>query len=143
MEDLELREAQLYRLLINMFGRDQVIPKATIRMVCGGELPNLPAARYPHYQSWAKSFRCLFTVVNSVDEPRLVVEFCQGFEESVDVYEAEREHYLPSVLKCRDISYVTISNQEFEELLSADGDFNFFHVMEDQLGDKFVDQMRE
>lgn len=135
---MDLREAQLYRMLMRVFGNEQVIPRAKISFVCGGTLPALSPARYPKYHEWAKHFRCLFTVVNSEDEPCMVVEFHSGFSGAIDPEEAEREHYLPSVLKCRKIHYMTLSEAEFDELLSPDQDVSFLQLVEYKIGDEVL-----
>ena len=138
MEHFELREAQLFRILSGVFGKDRVIPRVGIGTVCGGEMPDLPPARYPNYEAWAKDFRCLFTIVNHEDDPCMVVEFFNGFSVAVDPREAEREHYLPSVLKCRNIHYITLSHEEFDEILAPENDFSFLQLVECKIGDEVL-----
>lgn len=138
MEDYNLREAQLYRVLVGVFGKERVIPRAKITLVCGGVLPDLPEARYPKYASWAEGFRCLFTIVNGQDEPCLVIEFFSGFGGVIDPVEAEREHYLPSVLRCRNIYYMTLSEEEFDELIAPEASMSFLELMEFKIGDEVL-----
>jgi molybdopterin-guanine dinucleotide biosynthesis protein A len=131
---IELREAQLYRILMDVFGRERIIPKAKISFVCGGDLPRLPQTRYPRYKRWAEEFRCLFTVVNHHDEPCLVIEFLTDFTDAIDPHEAEREQYLPSVLKLRNIRYMTVNDEEFDALLEPDAEFQFLRLVEEKIG---------
>jgi len=135
---IELREAQLYRILMDVFGRERIVPQARISFVCSGELPELCPEMNPGYAEWAERFRCLFTVVNNEDEPRLVVEFLSDFTDFVDIREAERDRYLPEVLRQQGIHYMTVSNAEFGELLSAESGLHFLHLMETKFGDEIV-----
>jgi hypothetical protein len=136
--DIELREAQLYRILMEVFGRERIVAQARISFVCSGKLPDLCPEMNPGYAEWAERFRCLFTVVNNEDEPRLVVEFLSDFTDFVDIREAERDRYLPEVLRQQGIHYMTVSNAEFGELLSAESALHFLHLMETKFGDEIV-----
>jgi hypothetical protein len=135
---IDLREAQLYRILMRVFGRERIVPQARISFVCSGNLPELCPETNPGYRDWAEGFRCLFTLVNNEDEPRLVVEFRSDFTETVDIREVERDRYLPEVLQRQGIHYMTVSEAEFGELLSAESEMCFLHLMECKFGDKIV-----
>ncbi|MCB0320218.1 MAG: hypothetical protein KDD60_04775 [Bdellovibrionales bacterium] len=136
MDQLELREAQLFRLLSECFGKDRIIPKARISLVCGGNLPRLPEDQQIGYHEWVTGYRCLFTVINADDQPRLVVEFFSGFTKSIDPHEAERQRFLPSVLRIQKILYLTISDEEFSALLSPEEDVSLWQLIECKLGDE-------
>ncbi len=130
MHDFSLQEAQLFRLLVSFFGIDRVVPKMSVLTVCGGELPE----RYQGaLRDWARSSTCLFTVVDGQDSPKLVVEFYEGFADSVDVKEAEHSQHLPSLFSALGIHYITISAQEFVDLITPGG-ISFFHFLQAKVG---------
>lgn len=139
MINMSLREAQLFRMLSGFFGRDQVIIRMSVLAVCGGELPSpLPDAVVTQLrgggesrlEQWAKKNTCLFTIVDQNDMPRMVIEFFQGFDSSVDPTEEEHQRLLPPLLSRRQIPYVTISDQEFGDLVDPASSLDFCTFLE-------------
>lgn len=131
---LELREAQLFNMLSSFFGRDRVVPHMSVLSICGGEIPahNLPLNG--DVRSWAKSNKCLFTIVDAEDTPKMVVEFFSGFENSIDPTEEAHQRYLPVLLHAAGVRYVTISSHEFSEVLDSRGNMDFFALLESKVG---------
>jgi len=117
MISLSLEEAQLYRVLVSLFGKEQVLPNIGVKTVCGGEIPK----EFPHlckeFEAWIVRDKCLFTIVDKDDAPKLVVEFFSGFEHAIIAKEAEHQRFLKPLLDHIGVHYVTISPLEFEELL--------------------------
>lgn len=139
MINMSLREAQLFRMLSGFFGRDQVILRMSVLAVCGGELPDplpptiveqLPRGAEFNLAHWAKKNTCLFTIVDKDDMPCLVVEFFAGFEKAVDPVEEEHQRLLGPLLSKRHIPYVTISDQEFGDLLDPTSSLDFCTFLE-------------
>lgn len=138
MIDLSLDEARLFRALSAFFGRDAVIPHMSVLAVCGGEIPaevrtRESAAVLAKVESWARSNRCLFTVVDGDDQPRLVVEFFSGFKEAIDVVEAEHQRFIPPLLRAARVPYVTFSVEEFLETLDPSGAVDFVRLLHAKL----------
>jgi len=135
MIEMELREAQLYRILVGLFGRDRVMFKMSALSVCGGALPEgipnpLQAGGVPlNLTSWAKSNSCLFTIVNEFDEPYMVIEFFSGFEASVDAREVEHQQYLTPLLRASGIRYITMSDDEFDDILDPDSSLDILSFL--------------
>lgn len=132
MEQFELREAQLLRLLSDTFGADQVIAKASVSMVCSGQIPKLSEQDYPGFEMWSKKFKCLFTIINNQDEPCLVVEFFGGFAGDIDPFEAEREVFLPTVLKSKNIFYFRVTEEDFRTLIDPDMPVSLLDLLSDK-----------
>jgi len=133
MVDFSLQEAQLYRLLTGFFGKDQVIPRMTVLAACGGQLP-VNGHKFPSgTDQWAKVNRCLFTIVDQDDEPKLVVEFFSGLHQAIDIVEEEHQRYLPPILKAAGVTYITFSDDEFAELISPDSDWDFYSFLKAKL----------
>lgn len=128
MEALSLREAQLYRMLCEVFGKELVVPLMSVQAVCGGSVPR--ASSNQTLSAWARKNKCLFTVVDADDQPKLVIEFFEGFEHSVDPHEEEHQRLLKPLLEELDIAYVTISNAEFSDLLTKPEEHGFCEFME-------------
>jgi hypothetical protein len=117
MISLSLTEAQLFRQLVTVFGDERVIPHMSVLAVCGGALPEgIPE----EITTWAKTSKCLFTVVDAEDEPKLVVEFFSGFEQGIDVTEEAHQRVLPHLLPRCGIRYVTVSIEEFVDALDPE-----------------------
>ena len=132
--DFDHSEALLFRMLSSFFGGERVIPKMSVLAVCGGELPGVafPEVQMPFgfdLRSWAKQSKCLFTVVDGDDNPKLVVEFFSGFSDYVSNHEVEHQRYLKPLLGKLGIAYVTISTDEFDEVLDPDSSLDFCSLL--------------
>jgi hypothetical protein len=128
--EFSLREAQLYRLLGHIFGPDRIVPRMSVLAVCGGTLPTGIPESWVH---WARDSRCLFTIVDAQDEPKLVVQFFSGFHDSVDPLEEEEQKYLPDIFARAGISYATISDREFSDILDPGIAFSLCDCLQSQI----------
>jgi hypothetical protein len=137
MVNLSLQEAQLFRLLSGLFGGERVVPQMRVISVCGGELPVPASVDAAALRLWAESNRCLFTVVDADDNPRLVIEFFSGFERFIDPTEAEHQRYLPPPLEAAGIRYVTISPEEFSEILDPQSSLDLVAFLRDKVDPTF------
>ena len=139
MIDLSLAEAKLFRLLASFFGKDQVLPHMSVMAVCGGSLPKEVVFDQIDLRAWAKKNTCLFTIVDSQDDPKLVIEFFSGFEEAIDVREAEHQRYLRPILQAAGIGYVTMSNAEFDDMLDPGSSLDLVSFLKAKTGDDSTD----
>jgi hypothetical protein len=106
----------------------------SVMTICGGDIPSsIPGIRKDP-RDWAKKNRCLFTVVDNEDEPCMVVEFFSGYQQGIDPVEAEHQQYLPAILGGAGIQYVTISNEEFSELLTPESGLDFYVLLKAKVG---------
>lgn len=144
-------EALLFRMLTSFFGRDHVVPNMSVTSVCGGSLPenividqgivqlrrraagenpalNLGEKR-TDLAAWARGARCLFTIVDFNDVPKMVVEFFSGFETAIDMRDLEHQIYLKPILAAAGIRYVTISDAEFADLTDPSGRLDVFTLL--------------
>jgi len=129
MLQLTLPEAQLFRMAGSFFGKDRVVLKMSVLCICGGELPKELDSLRPDLLKWAKSNTCFLTVIDHEANPRMVIEFFSGFEDSIDVTELEHQRFLKPILEAIGVSYVTISAEEFDALLSPTGNLDFFSLI--------------
>ena len=134
MIDLSLSEAKLFRILGAFFGKERVVPRMSVMAVCGGELPPAVNALGIDAVKWARSNNCLFTIIDHDDNPRMVMEFFSGYQSGIDVTELEHQRYLGPILKAVGIPYVTITNNEFEEILDPQGNLDFVSLLKDKVG---------
>lgn len=141
MINFNVSEAQLFRMLVAAFGEDRVVPNMRVIALCNdtvvGQRCNLSA----DLLAWAENNRCLFTVVNSSNTPCLVVEFFSGFSQGVvDPTEHEHQRYLKPILSDLGIHYVTISDQEFTDIIDPDSGFDILALLWDKVdvGEEFI-----
>lgn len=134
MVTFELHEAQLFNMLSSFFGRDRVVPHMSVLSVCGGEIPEIGKSLTKDVHSWARLNKCLFTIVDANDTPKMVVEFFSGFEDSVDPIEESHQRFLPVLLGAAGVRYVTFSAHEFSEVLNPNGTLDFFSLLEAKVG---------
>jgi len=120
MIDIDHNQALLLRLLTSIFGVERVVPFMRVISVCGGSLPMELPAETEDLDSWARENKCLFTIVDEEDNPKMVVEFFAGFNDSVDIYDVEHKKYLSPILKAAGVAYVTISEGEFQAVLDPE-----------------------
>ncbi len=138
---LEQHEAVLFRMLSAFFGEDRVIPQMSIFAVCGGQLPismpqewlaevQLSCARSPVV--WAQQSRCLFTIVDANDEPKMVVEFVPDFSGTLDIEELNKRRFIRPALQAAGVNYVTISAQEYHEITLPGSSFTLSKLLQDK-----------
>ncbi len=131
---MSLDEAQLFRLLVGFFGKDRVLFSMSVRAVCGGDLGVQPEALDNDTRAWAERNRCLFTVVDDEDDPKMVVEFEPDFSSFIEVEQLERKSRLPGILKAKGIQYLTISGKEMGEILDPNGTMDLVDLLKDRFG---------
>lgn len=129
MITLDHNEAILFRMLSSFFGEDNVIPHMSVLSVCGGQIEDASLI------DWARKSKCLFTIVNGHDEPRLVVEFFSGFHNPFRPEDEEHQRLLKPMLQQASITYLTLSQEEFDEIAASDGRLDFFHWLKDKIED--------
>ena len=131
---MSLNEAQLFRLLVGFFGKDRVLFSMSVRAVCGGDLSSLSHMLDEETRAWAERNRCLFTVVDAEDDPRMVVEFEPDFSNFIEVDQLERKSRLPGLLKASGVQYLTITGEEMGEILDPNGTIDLVDVLKDRFG---------
>jgi hypothetical protein len=134
MAEMSLNEAQLFRLLVGFFGKDRVLFSMSVRAVCGGDLASLSHPLDEETRAWAERSRCLFTVVDEEDDPKMVVEFEPDFSKFIEVEQLERKSRLPSLLKASGVQYLTITGEEMGEILDPNGTIDLVDVLKDRFG---------
>ena len=142
---LSLQEAQLLRILAGLFGKDAVVPQMRVIAVCGGQIPDcghLAEAQEwkpEELQAWAKNHRCLFTIVDPEDNPRLVVDLFSTTSDAIVARDMEHKKYLGPLLGVIGIPYVAIQPDELAEMLDPEGTldiYSFFQAKVEQGGDE-------
>jgi hypothetical protein len=134
MAEMSLNEAQLFRLLVGFFGQDRVLFSMSVRAVCGGDLATLSHLLDDETKAWAERNRCLFTVVDAEDDPKMVVEFEPDFSNFIEVDQLERKSRLPALLKASGVQYLTITGEEMGEILNPNGTIDLVDVLKDRFG---------
>lgn len=132
MSEMSLPEAQLFRLLVGFFGKDRVVYSMSARAVCGGDFAPSARCADPDLHVWADSVRCLFTVVDDADEPKMVVELAPDLDDFIEVARLERDGRLPHLLKAHGVQYLSITNDEMKEMLDPDGGLDLVAFLKDR-----------
>lgn len=133
MIELSLSEAQLLRILSEFFGKERVIPFMSVLAVCNGEIPDSFQSNGFDIRAWAKKSKCLFTIVDREDSPRAVFEFFSGFGDVIENDVVEHRQYLRPLLRQKGIHYITITNDEFSEILDPQGTLDFVSFLKDRM----------
>lgn len=133
---MELEEAQLFRMLTDLFGRDQVLFRMSALTVCGGQVDAVPHILRDGFASaselsrWAARQTCLFTVVDGNDSPKLVVEFAEEFRDIVDPILEEHHRILPMLLEGVGVRYVRILRAQLHAMLDPGTNYNLVMMLE-------------
>jgi len=139
---LDGNEAVLFRLLVAFFGEDRVIPHMSLHAVCGGGLPadlsadirgEIEKLSSRKATEWARGSKCLFTIVDQQDSPRLVMEFFQNFDRVIDLTDLHRRRMMPAVLSAARILYVTISADELGDIMDPGLDYGLADFLQTHL----------
>jgi hypothetical protein len=131
MSEMTLEEAQLFRVLGGFFGRDRVVWNMSVRTVCGG---SLPAEMAESVAGWVNVAGCLFTIVDQDDTPKMVVEFAPDLSRCIDLQLLERQSQLPRLLGLCGIHYVSMTDDEFQEILDPHSSLDLTSLLKDRLG---------
>lgn len=144
MVDLSLPEAQLYKMLVNFFGAERIVPRMSVLAACGGELPtdanriNVPKGYHQlagdpeKMAQWARKNRCLFTIVDDDDNPKLVVDFEAIEEDTIDAQRLEYQRIVEPILRAAGVRFFTITSDEFREMLKPAGNLDLFHFFRER-----------
>ena len=132
MIELDNNEAILFRLLASFFGRDKVIPQMSVLAACGGDLPEgkFSEQEQATLRVSAKKMKCLFTVVNELDAPRLVVELGVDAKSSVDLAELNKQEQARPILVAAGVPYIILSKSELLFVTDPNGPGNWFHLLQ-------------
>ena len=122
-------EAILFRLLTSFFGHDQVIPQMSVHAACGGQLPKSISK---DILQWSKKAKCLFTVVNEDDIPKLVVELAVDNKDSIDIHEMDKQMQAKALLDRVGVPYIAISKNEFSFITDPKGQDNLYFFLKDK-----------
>lgn len=134
MVEMSLAEAQLFRMLTSLFGKDTIVWNMSVRSVCGGEYPTLGAETKEQVAQWAESAHCLFTLVDQDDEPKMVVEIAPDFKTVIEVQQLERYQKLPSMLEACGVQYVSVSSSELDEMMDPSSSLDLVSFLKDRFG---------
>jgi len=134
MVEMSLAEAQLFNMLVSFFGRDRVVWSMSVRSVCGGSIPTGILSGGDLNGVWDESDKCLFTIVDGDDNPKMVMEFSPDYSDYIEVVRMDRQKMLPALLGACGIQYVTISSQELGEILDPHSSLDFFSFLKDKFG---------
>jgi hypothetical protein len=134
MVEMNLQEAQLFRMLSGFFGRDRVVWNMSIRSVCGGALPPVDSRVATPSDDWVGLAGCLFTVVDDEDTPKMVVEFAPDFSRYIEVQQMERHQRLPGLLEGYGIRYVSIGLDEFRDMTDPQSSLDLVSFLKDKFG---------
>ena len=135
MIGIDGKEAILFRLLVAFFGEDRVVPHMSLIAVCGGSLPDsLDISSSADGTSGrvfdlARASKCLFTIVNRQDDPRMVIEFGADFDRAIDVRALERHRLMRPLLEAAGVPFVTVSQEEFSELTRPESEHGLLEFL--------------
>jgi hypothetical protein len=125
---MELHEAQLFRILSTFFGEDRVVLHMSAYAVCGGDIPE----EQVWFEGWARQRRCLFTIVDADDHPRLVIDFSTSFAEAVDLRELEEHERLQLLFQALGIQYVLVTKDELADMLDPGSNLSLVSFLQDK-----------
>ncbi len=125
MISLELHEAQLFRLLVTVFGKDRVVYNMSLNTICEEN-----AAQGLSRESWWGQYKCLFAVTDERFSPKLVVDFVPGFNGVVDSEYLARRENAKSTLNAHGVHYIGITQEEFDRIRDPEEDFGLFQLLE-------------
>jgi hypothetical protein len=137
MESLNLRQAQLLRLLTSIFGKDRVIPRMRIIAVCGGTLPlqQIPGLEVD-LELWGQQAKCLFTIVDQADMPTLVIDLIDDPARAIDVEQLAYLQIAKVLLGAVGVVHLTLTEVEVENALGEGKPQDFRSYLEAKIEDQ-------
>ena len=134
-DQLSLEEAQLFRQLTALFGKDAVIPNMSLKSVILDSYEDNSGQKEPPISEKSGIIKCLFTIVDANDKPCLVVEFAATDDDVVDLTRLERAQELEPVLLAHEIRFITLSRAEFNETMDPSSGVKFVTLLQGKLDD--------
>lgn len=135
MVQLPLHEAQLFRVLVGIFGLDNVMYSMSILAVCGGVVPDVLRDRFhTEAESWAKKHKCMFTVIDGNGTPKLIVDFSATARGIIDVSLLEQHNVSRGLFAKLGLPYVTVSEEEFNLALDSDEENGLVELLHSKIG---------
>lgn len=134
MTEMSLAEAQLFRMLVSFFGQERVMWGMSIKAVCGGQYPEIKDHPVHVTSAWAEGDRCLFTVVDDSDEPKMVVEFAPDYSRYIEVDRLDRHRILPLLLGACGVQYITMTAAELGEMIDPGSSLDLISFLQDKFG---------
>lgn len=115
---------QLLRLLEMIFGEERVIYNMSAFLISGNSPTSLDVA-------WAKDTKCLFTVVDYDDTPKLVIDFAASDSalEVIDTTLLAIQEQLSSYLFKAGIRYIKIKMSDFNDVLDPENELTLTEVI--------------
>lgn len=129
MNSLDYRSAMLLRMLSAFFGVDRVLYGMSLLSVCGGE----EAGMGDEDRSFARGRKCLFTVVDYDDSPRMVVELLPGEGTVVEMGYYERQDFVEESLEQAGVRYVAVSIDEVDGVTDPDTPLDLCSLLTNKL----------
>lgn len=110
--ELENKQAILLRLLTQVFGKDNIIFNISLWLLLQDF--DIELANNVQY----KNYKCLFTILDKNNTPKLVVNFDPLYEKEkyIDVHEFEKHTILEKVLKEVSVMYLVVNKEDFDGL---------------------------
>jgi len=137
--EFNIEEAQLFRKLVALFGKDCVIPNMSLSTVISDSYEGSDGSTLPFLTERQAGSKCLFTIVDANDKPGLVVEFAATEGDIVDIERLERCKHLEPILSAHNIRFVTLSLSEFNETLDPSSGVKFISLLQGKLDDADAD----
>lgn len=134
MGEMSLEEAQLFRMLSGLFGRERVVWNMSVRSVCSGAASGRVDIASVQADAWFDISGCLFTIVDDDDTPKMVVEFAPDFSRYIEVSQMERHQRLPSLLERCGIRYISISSADFRDMTDPGSSLDLVSYLKDKFG---------
>lgn len=134
MSEMSLVEAQLFRMLVGLFGRERVVWNMSVRAVCGGSYPLKDGESSDEVAEWAEAEPCLFTIVDADDAPKMVIEFTPNFSLYVDVKQIDRHQRLPALLDSQGVRYISVTQAEFSDMTDPKSSLDLVSFLKDKFG---------
>jgi hypothetical protein len=123
--NLELHEAQLFRILASLFGKERVVYNMSLNTVCEEDKGELGRR-----ETWWIQYKCLFAVTDIHYNPRLVIDFAPGFNGVIDAEQAYRRDSAKSALNTHGVHYIGITREEFNRILDPESHFGLLQLLE-------------
>lgn len=122
------------RLLASLFGGERVVPHLKVRTVVGEAWRTRDDIDLGvDLEQWTANNRCLFTVVDDADAPKLVVDLAPIGEGTVDLEALDRTRILKALCEMTNLIFITFSESEINEAATAKDLTDFRIFMEAKL----------
>jgi len=133
MTNLTHDEVILFKHLQGFFGFDNVIPHMRCLAIFESAKVSLPEVLDSNKEAMMERHRCLFTVVDNDDKPKVIFELSESDAVTIDLLHMNDKSIAEDLFQKVGIKHIAVSRQEIKEIGLPGSGYSMVDYLRDKL----------